>query len=236
MPQPTLPNVELDEFSPVPRSAAKSNYASSYATSTTKNDGYGVPGLPPDLNGSTPDYPPPMPLYDPYAYGSPQPLPSYQYDQHSVYPPSERQPHGGEYANSSTHIAGAGESTHNVDQYYTEANGGHKRGTSQYLALHTGETGAHRPDEQNRASVYSNNSIGLAYDVEEPRTPHRRTASGTGAIQARQREEDAVLEQQAHDGYSYRQQWPGYSQEQHPSQPGHGRRRSRGQDGFGHAM
>lgn len=213
VPQPTLPNLEItefDEYSSTRR--AKSNYASSYTTSTTKNDGYGAyPGFPPDLNGSTPDYPPPMPLYDQYGHGSAQ-FPHTQYDQSSVYPPSERR----DNATSPTHFAGAGDSSHNVDRYHVGTN--------------------------NRASVHSNGSIGLAYDVDEPRTPHRRKASGTGMALAREREEDVVLAHQARDGYSYQQQWPGYGRDQHgheqypPPQQGHSRQRSNGHDEYGHAM
>ena len=173
-----------------------------------------------------------MPLYDPYAYGNAQPPSDSQYDQTSMYPPSEHRQNG-EYANSATHLVGGS------DNAYV----GRKRRTMEYDAIHASEGGAHGHDEKKRASVYSNASIGLAYNVDEPRTPHRRTASGAGMVYAREREEDITLEQQAHDGYSYQRQWPGYGRDQHgheqyppPPPQGHGGQRSRGYDGYGQAM
>lgn len=240
VPQPTLPSLNIDEFSPAVRPVPKSNYASSLATST-KYDGYGTgySEYPPDLNGAAPDYPPPMPLYDQYAHPSQF---NNQYDQNSMYPPSDRQP-ASEFANSSTQLVKAGDSDPNVNHYYGEGVGigGHRRGPSAGSQLY-GHT-LHAETEK-RTSAYSNSSAGLAYDVpEQPTTPHRRTASGAYAAQVRQRDEDVILQQQAQEGFSYQQQWPGYGPDQYGreqySQQGHASQRSKGgHDDYGppHAL
>lgn len=234
IPQPTLPQLEIDEFSPAARPGAKSNYASSYATSAAKDDGYsdyypggaggGVPSLP-DLHGTGPDYPPPMPLYDQGQYGY---AGNGGYE-HSNYPASSRAPAANsEFANSATHLApGAGAEAEYVDDVYGEAyqHHGHARGQSadhQYAAY---------PDEKKRTSTG-----GIAYDTtsataEHPTTPHRRTAS-------RQYDEDVLLHQQASDGRTYAEQWSGYGTGSPPAHggaggQGHGRQRS-SRDEYGH--
>lgn len=255
IPQPTLPQLDIDEFSPAPR-APKSNYASSYAASaqTRDTDPYGVPPLPvpgaggyvdypPDLHGAAPEYPPAMPLYDQYAYGAPA---VNHYDAGAAYPPHDRHATPApEFANSSTHLAHGGPDDYGLDNYYGDV-GDHKRapsnGAAQYLAhdAHNGvlPAGAEGHDDK-RASLYS---VGLAYDtVEAPTTPHRRTASG-----AYRREEDFTLQQQQRGGppsnAEYQQQWVGYGRDsygreqgQSPSRSGHGHARQKSKDDYGHS-
>lgn len=247
MPQPTLPTLEIDEFSPAARAGPKSNYASSFATSTAKDDAYAYSEYPPDLHGAPADYPPPMPLYDQNAYaGGGQPAFNKQhYDQNSMYPPSERHPQS-EFVNSSTHLARAVDGEYYGDEHIVDGGHSHYGGNAAHAGTEAPPYGQAFDDnrDQKRTSAYSAGSgLGLAYDVpEQPTTPHRRTASGAGSWQARQHDEDVVLQQQAHAGHSYQQQWPGYGpttdqygREQYPH-PGHGRQGSRGGGSESHAM
>lgn len=224
VPQPTLPNLEIDEFSPMPR-VPKAGYASSYATSAQTGPYGDYPPSVPDLNGAAPDYPPPMPVYDQYAYGT-GPAPSFGGGGESMYPPSERHAGATEFANSSTHLAPHG--GYDVDQYYDEHEKEHGNGNRRSLHQDGGA-------EVQRSSAYSG---GLAYDAEPPTTPHRRTASG-----AYRGEEDFHLQQQQQQHLDYKQQWPGYGKDQYgrevyPQQPKgnvHGRQRSGG-GGYGGAL
>ncbi|KAF8341482.1 uncharacterized protein EI90DRAFT_2905513 [Cantharellus anzutake] len=101
IPQPTLPNIKLDEEDTAATSAyrnpgGKSNYASSYAT--TKDDYGAYPDYPPT------DYPPPMPVYDDtYYYQHPSLKGTGEYDD-SMYEHDIKTP-GTEYGGSTTHLA-----------------------------------------------------------------------------------------------------------------------------------
>lgn len=222
VPQPTLPNLEIDEFSPMPK-LPKTGYASSYATSAQTGPYGDYPPSVPDLNGHAPDYPPAMPMYDQYAYGA-GPAPSVGGGADSMYPPSDRHAGAAEFANSSTHLAPhGGHDAYDVAQYYDEHEKEHAN------AMDGGIEG------NQRSSGYS---AGLAYDTEPPTTPHRRTASG--AYKAG--EEDFHLQQQQQQ-VDYNQQWPGYGRDQYgrevyPQQQrgnAHGRQRSGG-GGYGGAL
>jgi len=109
IPQPTLPSIQLDDDETVAPSAyqgagGKTNYASSYATSTAKDEYYTThPDYPPT------EYPPPMPVYDDsYYYQHPNVAPNVlgtpggEYDD-SLYERDLRTP-GTEYGISSTHL------------------------------------------------------------------------------------------------------------------------------------
>lgn len=77
IPQPTLPKIQLDDDERVTASSQRgaggeTNYASSYATSTAKDEYYTPhPDYPPT------EYPPPMPVYDDnYYYQHPNVVPN----------------------------------------------------------------------------------------------------------------------------------------------------------------
>jgi len=105
----------------------------------------------------------------------------------SIYPPSDRRVGTADFADSSTHLA-PHDDAYGLDQYYNEHEKEHADGGAQ------------------RSSGYS---AGLAYDSEQPTTPHRRTGSGA----YKNGEEDFQLQQQQH--LDYNQQWPGYGRDQY---------------------
>jgi len=89
IPQPTLPTIQLDDdetvaTSPYRSASGKPNYASSYATSTAKDEYYAAH---PDYPQT--EYPPPMPVYDD----------NYYYQHSNVVPDVPGTP-GGEYDDS----------------------------------------------------------------------------------------------------------------------------------------